>query len=181
MFADVLDNTFKFIDAYLDEFPGEWLHMLIAKDARDVIKYSSDYWRYEENIEIKVLVGIWYDNILYKNKDIEDYMMSAYEFNPSENAFVYKIQIAESTNCIIPRGILEKQLFDYLDAYEKSNPNRRLTRTSFGIHHHWNCKFEIGGVIMEKKFVEVTLNEKVIENHSCSNGCQRAQGSSTGG
>lgn len=43
------------------------------------------------------------------------------------------------------------------------------------------CKFEIGGVIMEKKFVEVTLNEKVIENHSCSNGCQRAQGSSTGG
>ncbi len=33
---------------------------------------------------------------------------------------------------------------------------------------------------MEKKFVEVTLNEKSIEK-SCPSGCQRAVGSPTGG
>ena len=39
----------------------------------------------------------------------------------------------------------------------------------------------VGGVTMEKKFVEVTLNEKAIEMAGCSNGCQRSQGSPTGG
>jgi len=33
---------------------------------------------------------------------------------------------------------------------------------------------------MEKKFVEVTLNEKAIAME-CSNGCLRSQGSPTGG
>lgn len=49
------------------------------------------------------------------------------------------------------------------------------------IHHRWNLYNTIGGVNMKKKFVEVTLNEKSIKKANCSNGCQRASGSSTGG
>lgn len=39
----------------------------------------------------------------------------------------------------------------------------------------------LGGENMEKKFVEVTLNEKTIEKGGCPDGCQRGKGSPTGG
>ena len=138
LFANVLDNTFKFIDAYLEEMPNEWILMFINKPPSKVTKHTADYWCYEEYIEIMIAVGTWYDNILYKNKDLEDYMLSVYEFDALEKEFIYKIRIAESTNCIIDRDVLVKKLFEYLEAYEKNNPDRKLKRTEHGVHHQWN-------------------------------------------
>lgn len=138
LFANVLDNTLKFIDAYLEEMPNEWILMFINEPPSKVTKHSPDYWCYEEFIEIKIAVGSWYNGILYKNKDLEDYMLSVYEFDPEEKEFIYKIQIAESTNCIIDDNLLVKKLFEYLDTYEKSNPERKLKRTERGVHHQWN-------------------------------------------
>ena len=137
-FTLVLDNTLKFIDAYLSEKPNEWLFLNISTLFEKSEYSSGTSYYYDEFIEFKVSVGSWYDSILYSNKEAKDYMMTIYTFNPAENEFVYRIRIGDSTNCIIPREIVKKKFFDCLDAYDISNPNRKLTRTSYGIHHQWN-------------------------------------------
>lgn len=137
-FALVLDNTLKFVDAYRAELPGEWIFMNISTVCEKG-EFSTDSYRYyEEFIEFKVNVGCWYDSILYSNKDDKEYMESIYNYNSSDNSFSYRMRIGDSTNCIIPREIVKKKFFDCLDTYDKKNPNRKLTRTSYGIHHQWN-------------------------------------------
>lgn len=137
-FALVLDNTLKFIDAYLFEKPSEWLFLNISTVLEKSDYSSGTSYYYEEFIEFKVSVGSWHDYILHDNKDAKDYMMTIYKFNPTENEFVYRMRIGDSTNCVIPRDVVKKKFFDCLDAYERKNPNRELTRTSYGIHHQWN-------------------------------------------
>lgn len=138
LFENVLDNTLKFIDAYLSEKPSEWLLFFIST-VGEKSEFSTDSYRcYEEFIEFKVSVGSWHDYILHQNKDAKDYMMTVYNFDSSENDFTYRMKIAESTNRVIDSDVLVKKLFDYIDTYEKNNPNRKLTRTSYGIHNQWN-------------------------------------------
>lgn len=137
-FALVLDNTLDFVDAYRAELPGEWIFINISTVCEKG-EFSTDGYRYyEEFIEFKVNVGCWYDSILYRNKDAKDYMESIYNYNSSDNVFTYRMRIGDSTNCMIPRDIVKKKFFDCLDAYDRKNPNRKLTRTSYGIHHQWN-------------------------------------------
>ena len=137
-FALVLDNTLKFIDAYLFEKPSEWLFLNISTVLEKSDYSSGTSYYYEEFIEFKVSVGSWHDYILNDNKDAKDYMMTIYKFNPTENEFVYRMRIGDSTNCVIPRDVVKKKFSDCLDVYERKNPNRELTRTSYGIHHQWN-------------------------------------------
>ncbi len=137
-FALVLDNTLKFVDAYLAELPGEWIFINISTVCEKG-EFSTDSYRYyEEFVEFEVHVGCWYDSILYRNKEAKEYMEAIYNYNPSKNAFSYRMRIGESTNCMIPRDVVKKKFFDCLDVYEKNNPNRKLTRTAYGIHHKWN-------------------------------------------
>ena len=137
-FELVLDNTLNFIDAYLAELPGEWIFINISTVCEKG-EFSTDGYRYyEEFIEFKVNVGCWYDSILYRNKDAKDYMESIYNYNSSDNVFTYRMRIGDSTNCMIPHDIVKKKFFDCLDTYDEKNPNRKLTRTSYGIHHQWN-------------------------------------------
>ena len=137
-FALVLDNTLKFIDAYLAYLPDEWVFISISP-VSEKSEFSSDScWYYEEFVEFKVNVGCWYNSILHTNKDAKEFMECIYDFDASDNSFSHRIRIGDSTNCMIPHDILKKKLFDCLDEYEKNNPNRKLTRTSYGVHHQWN-------------------------------------------
>ena len=136
-FQNVLDNTLKFVDAYLAESPARWVNLIIAP-VEEKAEFSTDSFEYyTEFIEFEVTLDIWYDSILYKNEEIKDYMESLFDFNPKEKVFSYKMLNGKSTNCMIPHDIILKNLFNYLDTYEKTNPNRKLTRTSFGVHHVW--------------------------------------------
>ena len=65
-------------------------------------------------------------------------MESIYTFDAKENTFTYKMLIGTSTNCFISPDLLRKKLFDSLDAYERTRPNRKLTRTDFGVSHRRN-------------------------------------------
>ena len=137
-FALVLDNTLKFIDAYRAELPGEWIFINISTICEKG-EFSTDNYRYyEEFVEFKVNVGCWYESILSRNKDAKEYMESIYNYDSSDNVFSYRMRIGDSTNCMIPREVVKKKFFDCLDDYERKNPSRILTRTSYGIHHQWN-------------------------------------------
>ena len=132
-FALILNNTLKFVDAYRIELPEEWIFLNIST-VLEKGDFSTDGYRYyEEFVEFKVNVGCWYDGILYKNKDAKEYMEWIYNFDLSDNSFSYKMRIGESTNCIIPRHVIEKKFFDCLDSYDKKNPNNKLNRIIRGI------------------------------------------------
>ena len=137
-FTWVLNNTLKFIEAYREEVPGEWLFIDISPICEKGEFCTDNYWYYEEFIEFKITVGRWYEGILYKNKDIKEYIETTYTYDPSDTSFSYKIKIGNSTNCMIPQNIVMEKFFDCLDIYEKNNPREKLSRTSYGVHHQWN-------------------------------------------
>lgn len=137
-FTHVLNNTLKFIEAYREEVPGEWVFIDISPICEKGKYCTDNYWYYEEFIEFKITVGCWYEGILYKSKDSKEYIETTYTYDPSDMCFSYKIRIGDSTNCMIPQNIVMNKLFDCLDIYEKNNPGEKLSRTSYGVHHQWN-------------------------------------------
>lgn len=137
-FAFVLNNTFDFVDAYLAEVPGEFIFIFISTACEKGELSTDRHCYYEEFIEFEVVVGCWHDYILYGNEDVKDFIESVYNYNSSDNAFTYRMKIGESTNCMIPHDVVMKKFFYCLDAYDRKNPSRKLTRTPYGIHHQWN-------------------------------------------
>ncbi len=137
-FMQELNNTLKFIKAYREEVPGEWVFIDISPICEKGKYCTDNYWYYEEFIEFKITVGCWCEGILYMNKDIKEYIETIYTFDPSDMSFSYKIRIGNSTNCMIPRNIVMNKFFDCLDIYEKNNSGEKLSRTSYGVHHQWN-------------------------------------------
>lgn len=134
-FAFVMDNTLKFIYAFLSEYPGEWIFLNVSVDCKKE-EYGDCY---ESFLKFKVNVGSWYGSILSAHKDEKEYITEVYDFDASDNAFTYNMPVAARyTNCVALCDAVRKKLFNYLDVYDNNNPSRKLKRTEYGIYHTWN-------------------------------------------
>lgn len=137
LFVSTLENTLSVIDAYASK-AKDWLILNISADCEKSIDSLNNYRFYYYYIEIELVVGSWYNSILYPNKKAEDYITSVYTFDSSENTFKYRILVANSTNCVLQTETTNKILFECLNVFERKNPGRMLTRTSYGVQHKWN-------------------------------------------
>lgn len=138
LFDCTLENTLDFIEVFIACNPKEWLILNISPAYEKTCDCSADgYSCYEYYIEIEITVGNWYDGILYTNKKAKDYITSIYKYDPSDNTFTYRILMAESTDCVLKTEATTKKLFECLDDFEKKHPNRKLERTSYGVHQTW--------------------------------------------
>lgn len=105
-----LDMVIKFINAYKETTPTEWLHFYISYKAKE------DYGTVRYFLEFKIIVGTWWDRILYKYPDIVDYMMTIFSFDDSENVFTYYLPVGSGTSFMFPNE-LKEAIKSYLISY----------------------------------------------------------------
>lgn len=122
-----LEQIRKFLDAYTKTLPNEWLHIFISQ------KWEHEECWHDGYIEFQIILGNWWDSLLYQYPDILDYMKNVYTFDPQERSFTYSIRSGNSTTAgAFPREKINDMLQKYLDNYETKHPEMRFERHEWG-------------------------------------------------
>lgn len=125
-FVLVHDQVMKFLQAYSSALPDEWYHYFISQDFEHVGGDTEGY------LEFKILLGNWWDSLLYNSPEIKDYMMSVFAFDASENTFTYRIRTGIFSIGSFPQDKITKMVHTYLNNYEATHNCIHLTRDSIG-------------------------------------------------
>ncbi len=125
-FVLVHDQVMKFLRAYSSDLPSEWYHYFISHDFEHIGDTTEGY------LEFKILLGNWWDSLLYNSPEIKDYMMSVFTFDASENTFTYRIRTGICSNGSYPQDKITQMVHTYLNNYEATHNCIHLTRESFG-------------------------------------------------
>ncbi|MBQ4602627.1 MAG: hypothetical protein IJB24_07185, partial [Clostridia bacterium] len=112
--------------AYSSALPDEWYLYFISQDFEHIGGTTEGY------LEFKLLLGNWWDSLLYNSPEIKDYMMSVFDFDASENTFTYRIRTGICSSGSYPQDKITKMVHTYLNNYEATHNCIHLTRDSFG-------------------------------------------------
>ena len=111
-----LDMAMSFINAFTTVNPGEWYHFFVSP-----LRERNEYGDKTDYIEFKIMVGSWWDGMLYKYPEIIDYFKNVYTFDSKENTFTYKCN-AISSNGLGSYEQMDILLKDCLDKYSATHP-----------------------------------------------------------
>lgn len=125
-FVLVHDQVIKFLRAYSSELPDEWYHYFISQEVEHIGGTTEGYLKFQ------VMLGNWWDGLLYNHPEVKDYMMSIFTFDASENTFTYKIRTGTCSGGSYPQDNIAKMVHKYLDNYESTHTCIHLIRESFG-------------------------------------------------
>lgn len=127
----MLDQVMKFIDAFKKILPGEWYFFdLYVEAARKT--YGSSLYTETGLVVFKITVGNWWDGLLRQFPDVEDYMLSVFEFNPQERTFIATIKAGECENRMFPTSAVVGMLQQSLNNYETKHPEVQFQRQNWG-------------------------------------------------
>ncbi|MEE0946143.1 MAG: hypothetical protein U0M42_04860 [Acutalibacteraceae bacterium] len=125
-FVLVHDQVIKFLRTYSSALPYEWYHYFISQTFEHAGGTTEGF------LEFKILLGNWWDSLLYNSPDIKDYMMSVFSFDASENTFTYRIRTGICSGGSYPQDKITKMIHTYLNEYEATHNCIHLTKDSFG-------------------------------------------------
>ena len=137
LFECVLNSTLGFIKSYKAEHGDETVFLNVSY-LEEESEYSTASLRvYDEYVEMRVFVGLWYDGIMNNRKKEKEYMENIYTYDESERTFTYKMRVGESQYLPIPLDVAKRNLNTCIDRFEKEHPEIKLDRTHYGIHQTW--------------------------------------------
>ncbi len=125
-FVLVHDQVIKFLQAYSSELPDEWYHYFISQEVEHIGGTTEGYLKFQ------VMLGNWWDGLLYSHPEVKDYMMSIFTFDASENTFTYRIRTGTCSGGAYPRDKIAKMVHKYLDNYESTHSGVHLKREDYG-------------------------------------------------
>lgn len=121
-----LDRALEFLDAFSAELPDEWCHLFISQEFERTSSYTLG------KIRIEILLGNWWDSLLYRHPDILNYMRNTFTFDSQKNSFTFS---GISTGCFsgaFPQDNVNILLQRFLDSYEARHPRVHFERKTWG-------------------------------------------------
>ena len=131
-FMVVHNQVMEFLNAYSAELPNEWYHYYISQE----FEHSGDTT--EGYVKFQIMLGSWWESLLYNVPEIKDYMMSIFTFDPSENTFTYRMWSGTCSGCSYPTNEITKMVHKYVSNYEAEHPGMRFERYSWGAKYSTN-------------------------------------------
>lgn len=125
-FVLIHEQVLKFLQAFSSKLPSEWYHYFISQEYDHIGNSTEGYLKFE------ILLGNWWDELLYDKPEIKDYIMSVFEFDANEKTFMYRIRTGICHSGSYPADEITKMLHTYLDNYEATHTCLHLTRESYG-------------------------------------------------
>lgn len=126
-----LDSIMNFLNAYSAVVPDEMYCLFISQ--KQQYNQSADSDRVDGYLKFEIIVGCWWDSLLYKHPGIDDYMKSTFMFDSEKRSFVCtNLRTGSSTCCPFPSDKVNALLQKYLDNYEVKHPEINFERHSWG-------------------------------------------------
>lgn len=125
-FVLIHEQVLKFLRAFSSALPSEWYHYFISQEFEHIGNNTEGYLKFQ------ISLGNWWDELLFDEPEIKDYMMSVFEFDASEKTFMYRIRTGICHSGSYPIEKITKMVHTYLDNYESTHTCVHLTRESYG-------------------------------------------------